>query len=436
MKVRCAIIGYGTVGAGAARILVENRQEILRKTGLDIELAAVCGRSIESRDTSFLPDDVHRLRDWRKALSVPDVPIIAELIGGTAIASEVVRAALSDGRAVVTANKNLLAEQGSALEELAEQHNASLHCEAAVAGGIPVLAAIREGLAGDRIQSIYGILNGTCNYILTTMEAAGREMDDVLQKRKRLGYAEADPAADVEGWDARFKLAILARMAFGGDIPLDAIACQGITRISKVDFQYAHGLGCTIRLLGVARLDKEGAISMSVRPMLIKRSHMLAKVEGSFNAVWVHAALGGDTLYYGRGAGGAPTGVSVVADIIRAARDIRAGGPAERASRVPALGFVDRSTAVTISPDGPPTQHYLRFVVTDRPGILEALCGALARHGISIDAVIQEPATDKHNMPFVITLESTPSAVVAAAIAEMENFDFMREPPLHLAIAD
>ena len=425
MKVRVAIIGYGTVGAGAARILTEHHDDIQDKTGLDIELAAVCGRSIESRDTSFLPAEVHRLRDWRKALSVPDVPIICELIGGTAVAAEVVRAALAAGKTVVTANKNLLAEQGASLEALAAQNNVGLHCEAAVAGGIPVLAAIREGLAGDRIQSLYGILNGTCNFILTTMESAGREMDDVLAEAQRLGYAEADPSADVEGWDTRFKLAILAHMAFGADIPLDAIPCHGITRISKIDFQYAHSLGCTIRLLGGARQLEDGSLSLFVRPVLIARSHMLAKVEGSFNAVWLRGARGGDTMYYGRGAGGDPTGVSVVADIIRAAREIR----------MPALGYMHRHAA-PISADGPPTRHYLRFVIGDRPGILEALCGVCARHNINIDAVIQEPHTDKRNLPFVITLEPAPGDVVARAVKEMESFDFLREPPLHLVFAD
>jgi homoserine dehydrogenase len=432
MKIRAAIIGYGTVGSGAARILIEHSEEIRRKTGLEIELAAICGRSIESRDTSFLPPSVHRLRDWRKALSVPDVPIIVETIGGTAVAAEVMRAAIAAGKHVVTANKNLLAEQGSALEDLAAQNHVGLHCEAAVAGGIPVLAALREGLVSDRVLSLYGILNGTCNFILTKMESEGREMADVLAEAQRLGYAEADPSADVEGWDARYKLAILARMAFGADVALDAIPCQGISHISKIDFQYAHGLGCTIRLLGTARRGDEGTLSLAVQPMLISRAHMLAKVEGSFNAVWVHGARGGDTMYYGRGAGGDPTGVSVVADIIRAARDIRAGGR----GRVPALGFAERDETLHLTQDGPPTRHYLRFIVTDRPGILEALCGALARHYISIEAVIQEPVTDKLHLPFVITLDREPEATVAKALAEMHSLDFLREPPLHLVIAD
>jgi homoserine dehydrogenase len=433
MTVRVAIIGYGTVGQGAARILTENREEIHRKTGVLLDLVSVCSRTVHQKDTSFLPPEVQRLTDWHTALADSSVDVVAELIGGTDVACDVVTAALKAGRAVVTANKNLLAEKGTELEACAASHSPGLHCEASVAGGIPVLAAIREGLAGDRIESLYGILNGTCNFILTKMESEGREMSDVLAEAQRLGYAEADPSADVEGYDARFKLAILARMAFGGEIPLASIPCQGITRVSRVDFDYAHSLGSTIRLLGSARRMADGAISLFVRPMLISRSHMLAKVEGSYNAVWVNGVRGGDTLYYGRGAGADPTGVSVVADIIRAARDLRVGARA----RVPTLGFVQpEAPQARISIEGPPTRHYLRFIIDDRPGIIAALSGVLARHQIGIDAVFQVPYPDKHNLPFVITLEPAPGAVVAQAVSEMEAFDFQREPPLHLVIAD
>jgi homoserine dehydrogenase len=433
MTVRVAIIGYGTVGQGTARILTEHREEIHRKTGIFLDIASVCARTIHQKDTSFLPLGVQRLTDWQTALADPSVDVVAELIGGTDVAADVVRAALRAGRAVVTANKNLLAARGTELEMLAAKSSPGLHCEASVAGGIPVLAAIREGLAGDRIESLYGILNGTCNFILTTMESEGREMSDVLAEAQRLGYAEADPSADVEGFDARFKLAILARLAFGGEIPLASIPCQGITRVSKVDFEYAHSLGSTIRLLGAARRAEDGAISLFVRPMLIARSHMLAKVEGSYNAVWVKGARGGDTMYYGRGAGADPTGVSVVADIIRAARDLRTGAR----GRVPTLGFAEAETLQEhISLEGLPTAHYLRFVINDRPGILAALAGVCAKHDISIDAVIQLPHTDKQNLPFVITLLPAPNVVVAQAVAEMETFDFLREPPLHLVIAD
>jgi homoserine dehydrogenase len=280
MKV--AIIGFGTVGSGTARILIEHREEIRRKAGMEIEIAAVCSRKIAAADTGFLPATVRRVADWRDALATPGVEIVAELIGGVDAAAEVVTAALRAGLTVVTANKNLLAARGPELEALAAEAGAGLECEASVAGGIPVLAAIREGLAAERIQALYGILNGTCNYVLTTMESAGSDMPQALAEAQKLGYAEADPSADVEGWDTRFKLAILARLSFGGDVPLDSIVCRGITRISSIDFAYAHRLGCTIRLIGAARREAAG-LHCFVRPLLIPATHMLAKVQGAYN---------------------------------------------------------------------------------------------------------------------------------------------------------
>lgn len=429
MKV--AIIGFGTVGSGAARILVEHRDEIRRKAGIEIDVSVVCSRNIARADTSFLAKDVRRVSDWREALATPGVGVIVELIGGTDVAGEVVTAAIAAGKTVVTANKNLLASRGSELEQLARKAGVGLECEASVAGGIPVLAAVREGLAGDRIQALYGILNGTCNYILTTMEGTGQGMDQVLADAQKLGYAEADPSADVEGWDARYKLAILARLAFGGDVPLDSILCRGITRISAIDFAYAHKLGCTIRLIGAARRDDRG-VHCFVRPLLIPATHMLAKVQGAYNAVWVQGAKGGDTMYYGRGAGGDATGVAVVADIIRASRDLASGAKL----RTPTLGFAQPGGAAAVLPEGPASRHYLRFIVRDQHGIIEALAGALARNHISIDAVFQEHAADKQRLPFVITLDPCVESKVAKALAEMAGLPFLCEPPLHLAMED
>jgi homoserine dehydrogenase len=432
MKMRVGIAGFGTVGQGAARILVEHREEISRKAGAAIEITAVCSRGIARQDTSFLPAGVRRETDWRAVASATDVDVVCELIGGTSVADEVVRAAMAAGKTVVTANKNLLAARGTELERLARAAGVGLHCEASVAGGIPVLAALREGIAGDRVLALYGILNGTSNFILTTMEATGRGMADVLAEAQKLGYAEADPSADVEGWDARFKLAILARMAFGCEAPVEAIPCQGITRVDGIDFRYADRLGGTIRLIGAARRNDEGSLSLAVRPLMISRQHMLAKVQGAYNAVWVQGAQGGDTLYYGRGAGGGPTGVAVVSDIIRAARDLRSGAR----NRAPSFGYETPNGAAQLDPEGPPTRHYLRFVVDDRPGIIEKLAGALATHHINIDSVIQEPHADKRHLPFVITLEHAPAGRVAAALAEMASQPFLCEPPLHMAMDD
>jgi homoserine dehydrogenase len=297
-----------------------------------------------------------------------------------------------------------------------------------------VLAAMREGLAGDRILSVFGILNGTCNFILTTMEKSGRELDDVLKEAQQRGYAEADPSADIDGYDARYKLAILARMAFGAELAVEAIRCEGIRRISRLDFRYANRLGSTIRLIGSARRAGPG-LELSVRPLLIPQDHILAKVDGAYNAVWVEGRRGADTLYYGRGAGGDATGIAVVSDMIRAARDLRSGARL----RVPPLGYhaENHGPRVTDAVSPAPARvaaHYLRFVVDDRPGIIAALAAILARHGINIDAVIQERGWDKHRLPFVITLEPAAEADVQAALREMESLPFLREPPLDLPI--
>ncbi len=434
------IVGFGTVGQGTAHALLEHREEISARAGFEIGIAAVCRRSIHRRDTSWLPAGVLRTADWREVVASPQVDIVAELVGGTTVAREIVTAALEAGKPVVTANKNLIAEAGAELEALARARGVGLEFEAAVAGGIPVLAAVREGLAGERIEALYGILNGTANFILTTMEKTGRDLADVLQEAQARGYAEADPSADVEGHDARYKLAILARMAFGVPVEVAGIACRGITRISSLDFRYANRLGSTIRLIGAARRQPApggGTLDLSVRPLLIPQQHILAKVDGAYNAVWVEGRRGGDTLYYGRGAGGGATGIAVVADLIRAARDLRSGARL----RVPPLGYhapgvlnsAIRNPQSAIARVG---RHYLRFVVEDRPGIIAALATILARHSINIDAVIQERGWDKHHLPFVITLEPAPDTSVQAALGEMQALDFLREPPLDLAMEE
>lgn len=429
------IVGFGNVGQGTARALVEHCEDIRARAGFELGIAAVCGLDIHSLDTSWLPAAVTRTEDWREVISAPQVEIVAELVGGTGVAREIVTAALEAGKPVVTANKNLIAEAGAELEALARRKGVGLEFEAAVAGGIPVLAAIREGLAGDRILSVFGILNGTCNFILTTMEKTGRDLTDVLAEAQARGYAEADPSADVEGYDARYKLAILARMAFGARIEVAAIPCAGITRISSLDFRYANRLGSTIRLIASARRVGSNAVDLSVRPLLIPRDHVLAKVDGAYNAVWVEGRRGADTMYYGRGAGGDATGIAVVADLIRAARDLRSGARL----RVPPLGYQAGDCGLRIADCGlsspqRATAHYLRFVVEDRPGIIAALAAILARHNINIDAVIQERGWDKHHLPFVITLEPAPEASIQAALREMEGVAFLREPPLDLPI--
>jgi homoserine dehydrogenase len=430
--IRVGVVGFGTVGQGAARALLEHKEEIAARAGFEIGLSVVCSRRIHESNVAWLPQAVVRTANWRQVVESPDVDIVVELIGGTSVAYDVIHAALTAGKPVVTANKNLLAETGTELELLARAQGVSLDFEAAVAGGIPVLAAVREGLAGDRILALHGILNGTCNFILTTMEKTGGDMADVLREAQALGYAEADPSADLDGIDARYKLAILSRMAFGVPIRFDTISCRGITAIRACDFRYARQLGCTIRLIAAARRQPDNSVDLSVRPVLIPCDHILAKVDGAYNAVSVEGRCGGDTLYYGRGAGGAPTGISVVADLIRVARDMRSGAR----SRVPPLGFHVPAPPQPANGSSRLLRRYIRFVVSDRPGLLAELASVLARNSVNIDAVMQERGYPRHSMPFVITLEPTSEKAVQKALREMQGFGFLRDQPLELPIEE
>src|SRR6202050_4089549 len=329
-EVRVGIVGLGNVGSGTLAILAENADQIALKLGFRLKVTAVCSRSVASKP---LPDSlgpVFTTPDWRQVVTHPDVDIVAELVGGTKTAAEIIDAAIANKKSVVTANKELMALCGPEIWDRAIRAGINLAMEASVAGGIPIHSVLREGISGDRVTTLYGILNGTSNYILTEIEKRGVSFDQALADAQRLGYAEADPSADVDGYDARSKLAILAALAFGEKITPSDIYTEGIRRILPVDFQYAHQLHHTIRLLCAARQTPNGLI-LSVRPALIPQSTILAGVQGAYNAVWVRGTYGEDTFYYGRGAGPSPTGVAVVSDLMRVAREIRCGSP-ERVS--------------------------------------------------------------------------------------------------------
>jgi len=358
----------------------------------------------------------------------PEVEIVVELIGGTTVAYEILSAALKRGRPVVTANKELLGQRGAELAQLAAENKASLSMEASVGGGIPILQVLREGISGDRIESVYGILNGTSNFILTEMEKTGAPLASILAEAQKRGYAEANPTADVEGYDARSKLAILCAFSFGARVPTDAIYRQGITRLTPMDFAYAHRLGYTIRLIG-AGVPAPGGLGLYVRPVLIPETAILSKVQGSYNAIWVKGKYGEDTLYYGRGAG-KPTGVAVVSDLMRAARDLRHGSTL----RAPAFGYWKLEEVSRAGIESLLRPYFLRFLVSDRVGIIAQLASVLADQQISIDAVLQEPCPEKQNLPFVITVEPTTEAAISAAIEKMKGLDFLLEPPLALPL--
>jgi len=423
--VNVGMVGLGTVGGSALRILDENAAEIERRLGFRLRVRAASSLEIPARSEQ---DGRLLTRTWQEVVEHPEVEIVVELIGGTTVAQQVIRAALERGRPVVTANKELLGLRGAELAELAAEHQASLNFEASVGGGIPVLNALREGISGDRIQALYGILNGTSNFILTEMEKTGATLSAILSEAQKRGYAEADPTADVEGYDARSKLAILTAFCFGVRVPTDGIFRQGITQLLPIDFSYAHRIGCTIRLVGAALAHSAG-LGLYVRPILIPQTAILSKVEGSYNAIWVKGAFGEDTLYYGRGAG-KPTGVAVVSDLMRVARDLRRGS----SLRAPAFGFWKLQPVGQTGFQAQQRPYYLRFVIKDRVGVVAKLTSILAEEQFNIDHVLQEPCPDKDNLPFVITVEPAPESALAAALEKMRSLDFLCQPPLALPI--
>ena len=423
--VQVGIIGLGNVGIGALDILAQNAGDIALKLGFALEVRALCSRGIAGKSLPGNFAQALRTANWREVVEHPEIDIVAELVGGTGVAREIVEAAIAGGKSVVTANKELMALSGAELWDRAIAAGINLAMEASVAGGIPIHSVLREGISGDRITSLYGILNGTCNYILTEIESRGAGFGEVLAEAQKEGYAEADPSADIDGFDARSKLAILAALAFGERIVPGDIYTEGIRRITPVDFEYAHLLHHTIRLVCSARQTAAGLI-VSVRPSLIPQSTILASVRGPYNAVWVRGKFGADTFYYGRGAGPHPTGVAVVSDLMRVAREIRSGSP----ERVSPFAHARLGEYLPIPVTLHRSAYYLRFRVEDRPGIIAQLAAALAAENVSIDAVLQLPNANWRDLPFVITVEPATEQSVRAAIARMAEMKFLIEPPL------
>src|SRR5579859_7206903 len=425
--VNVGVIGLGNVGSGTLAVLADNAGQIALKLGFKLRVTAVCSRAVAAK---ILPESlgaVYRTTDWRQVVAHPEVDIVAELVGGTTVAADIINGAIENKKSVVTANKELMASCGSEIWDRAIHAGINLAMEASVAGGIPIHAVLREGISGDRVVALYGILNGTSNYILTEMEKHGSPLDAVLAEAQRLGYAEADPTADIDGFDARSKLAILAALAFGEKITPADIFVEGIRRISPMDFEYAHQLGHTIRLICGARQTADGLI-LSVRPALIGSQTIIASVQGAYNAVWVKGRFGEDTFYYGRGAGSLPTGVAVVSDLMRVAREIRYGRP----ERVSPFAHERLGEYKPLSVTSEKCAYYLRFRVDDRPGIIASLAGILAEQHISLEAVLQLPSDTKRDLPFVITVEPTYEDAVHQAVEKMSHLEFLREPPLAL----
>lgn len=425
--VNVGIIGLGNVGSGTVEILWKNWEQNTAKLGFPLWLRAICARRLDNKALPEGMERVIRTTDWREVVTNPEIDIVCELVGGTGTAREILEAAIANGKSIVTANKELMALHGPEIWKKAADAKVNLAMEASVAGGIPIHTVLREGISGDRIDALFGILNGTSNFILTEIEKRGADFGEVLAEAQNLGYAEADPTADIDGYDARSKLAILAALAFGESVDPAKISTEGIRRITPFDFRYAHDLGYTIRLLCSARRGEDG-LMLSVRPALIPRATILAGVSGAYNGIWVRGDYGQDTFYYGRGAGPQPTGVAVVSDLMRVAREIRAGSH----ERVSPFAHAALKQATPASADRLRTAYYLRFRVKDRPGIIAALSRLLADKGISLDAVLQVPCDMKDNLPFVITLEPSEERAVRAAVEAMKSLEFLVEPPLAL----
>jgi homoserine dehydrogenase len=423
--VRVGIVGYGTVGRATAEILSSHAEEIRRRTdGVSVIVTRIARKSPRASETGT--NGITVAADWREVVDALDVEIVVEAMGGTGVAYDVVRGALENGKAVVTANKALLAKSGNELFALARKKNLPIGIEASVAGGVPVIRAISEALAADRITSVYGIVNGTCNYILTQMEQRGLDFAAALEQAQAAGYAEAEASLDIDGWDARDKIAILARIGFGVNINAGDIPVTGIRHITATDLHYAHRLKSTIRLVASAERSN-GGVHIAVEPWLEPIDSMLAKVDGANNAVFVAGEKVGTQMFYGRGAGGDATGTAVLSDVLEIAKQIARGHTAPSTL----AGFVSPEP-VRLCMRTQPMSWFLRLSVNDRPGILAQTAEAIAREGINIDSVIQEPHMPKDRLSFVITLEPTTEETVRRAVVAINQFDFMRGPVLLL----
>ena len=411
---RVAIAGFGTVGRSVARLLQELAPPELR-------LAVIVNRSVDRKRVDWIDPSVRWTEHIDEALG-DDVDVLVELIGGRSPAEDWIRRALRAGKSVVTANKQVIAHAGPELIEEAARSGRHVRFEAAVAGGVPVVRAIEHGLAGDSLTRVAGILNGTCNYILSRMESQRLPFWEALAEAQALGLAEADPSQDIEGFDAQAKLAILALIALRAHVPAGAIPSRRIDVIDAVDFVYAEQMGCTIRQVAWAeRTAEPRVLTAGVGPALVPRESPLGRVRGSENLVTLRGRFGGETTFGGLGAGGEPTAVAVMSDLLAIARE---GVPC--ASRAPA-------EPADVSPDFT-SAYYVRFTVADRPGIISALAAVFARHEINIDAILQAPGFPPGRRPFVVSLDPSPSRAIECAMKEMAAFDFHLEAPVVLPI--
>ena len=397
---KVGMLGCGVVGSQIARLLVENKSDLTSRAGANLELVKVAVKNIKTKregiPSNLLTDDA------KSIVNEPEIDLIIEVIGGITPAKELILAAIKNGKSVVTANKALLAQAGAELYAAADNANVDLYYEAAVAGAIPILRPLRESLVGDQVLRIMGIVNGTTNYILTKMDESGTAFEDALKQAQALGFAEADPTADVEAIDAASKAAILAGLAFHSRVSDSDVYREGITKITSTDVKVAKAMDMVIKLLAIAELTPEGEISVRVHPALLSRTHPLASVRESFNAVFVEAKSAGQLMFYGKGAGGEPTASAILGDLVAVARHKVSGGIGPKESDYADLKIAKIGQTKT--------RYLIRLNVADKPGVLESVAHVFASHGVSIQTVRQTGAGDKAEL-IVMTHSSTESAL-------------------------
>jgi homoserine dehydrogenase len=431
-KICVGLLGFGTVGSGTAKILVENREVLKSRLGADLELKWIADLDVK-RDRGVAVDRKVLTTDAEAVINDPEVDVVVELIGGYVPAKKFILKALNNGKQVVTANKALLAAHGNEIFAAARENGVEIGFEASVGGGIPLIKSMKEGLVANRIQGLYGILNGTSNYILTKMTEEGASFVDVLKEAQAMGYAEADPTFDVEGIDAAHKLTILLSLAYGVPINFDVVYTEGISRITPLDIMFMKEFGYRIKLLAISK-DHGDAIEARVHPTLIPETSLLANVNGAYNALYVTGDAVGNVMFYGPGAGQMPTGSAVVSDIVDVARNLLNGA----VGRVPAVGY--QPAFLKERPIKPieelVAKYYFRFSAHDSPGVLSKISGILGTHGISIGSAYQKGRDLVGAVPIVMISHEAKEAAVRSALAEIDKLDVVKDKSVLIRIED
>lgn len=431
-RINVAVVGYGTVGRGTVNVLIDNKETIKRKTGIDINVKSVCDLRINEIDDEFLKQVPIKTTNVEDILEDRDIDIVVELIGGCTVAKDIILKAFEKKKHVVTANKALLAVKGEEIFKKAEENGVILGFEGSVGGGIPIIRVLKEDLAANNVREIYGIINGTANFILSTMEAEGKEFEEVLKYAQELGYAEADPKFDIEGIDTAHKIAILSSIAFNTIVPFEDIFVEGISNIKQIDIEFAKQLNCKIKLLAIAK-KHENDIEVRVHPTIIPERYILSKVSKEFNAIYIISDKVDRTIHYGRGAGGLATGSAVSGDIISIARDMVACCK----KRVPTLGYIcDYNKHFKIRDINEiVSSYYLRFSAIDKPGVLSKIAGILGKYNISIKSAIQ-PGDRAPNdiVPLVFMTHSTKGKNINDAVAEIDALEYVKSKTVVLRV--